>query len=170
MHLVVGYGNPLRTDDGLGWQAAVRLAALLPPEAGEVMAAQQLTPEMAEPISRAGLVVFVDAREGDQPGRIDCRTVVPARDTDLTFSHDVDPPSLLALARMLYAACPPAVIVTVDGADFGYGAELSPVVSAALPEVVQWVTQLVTGGPAGIDEAGGIVTKDTEAHHAGRAL
>jgi hydrogenase maturation protease len=148
--LVIGYGNPLRADDGLGWVVAQRLKTDL---AGDrslgdvvVLAEHQLTPELAEPISRARVVIFVDAREGDRPGRVDCRAFAPAGDGSLAFSHDVDPPSLVQMARLLYGACPTAVIISVDGEDFGYGTNLSPVVLAAVPEVIQRVRDVLVDG------------------------
>lgn len=146
--LVIGYGNPLRADDGLGWVVAQRLRSDLDGDrrTGDVvvLAEHQLTPELAEPISRAQLVVFVDARVGDQPGRVDCHVVVPTGGGSLAFSHDVDPTSLVQMARLLYGAYPRAVAVSVDGDDFGYGMTLSPMVDAAVPDVVQRVRELLT--------------------------
>ena len=143
MRLVIGYGNPLRADDGLGWQAALQLAEEIASDEVQVIAAHQLTPELAEPVSRASLVMFVDAREGPEPGRVRCDTLAPAGEAGLSFSHDVDPPAILALARWLYGSQPPALMISVDGDDFGYGAELSPVVQAALPTVLRTVTTLL---------------------------
>jgi hypothetical protein len=48
--LIIGYGNPLRTDDGLGWRAAYRLAASLKDAPVEALAVHQLTPELGEAI------------------------------------------------------------------------------------------------------------------------
>ena len=147
--LVIGYGNPLRADDGLGWAVAQRLRTDL---AGDrhfgdvvVLAEHQLTPEMAQPISRARLVIFVDAREGDQPGRVDWNEVAPTGDGSLTFSHDVDPPSLIQMARLLYASCPAAVVVSVVGERFDFGTALSPVVQTAVPDVIRRIRTLLTG-------------------------
>jgi hydrogenase maturation protease len=48
--LIIGYGNPLREDDGVGWQVADQL--LKNSEGSiKVLTAHQLTPELAEPIS-----------------------------------------------------------------------------------------------------------------------
>ena len=149
--LVVGYGNPLRADDGLGWVVAQRLSASLDGDGlfGDVvvLAEHQLTPELAEPISRARLVLFVDAREGDQPGRVGCQVLAPTGDGSLAFSHDVDPSSLIQMARLLYGARPTAVVVSVDGDQFGYGTALSTVVQAAIPGVIQRIRELL------VDEA-----------------
>jgi len=134
--LVIGYGNPLRADDGVGWHVAQQLAAVLSPDAATVITTHQLTPELAGPISRAGLVIFVDASAEGEPGHVASAAVPPQEGTSLTFSHDVEPQTLLGLAGALYGAYPPAVVVSVAGRDFGYGNELSPVVQAAIPRAL----------------------------------
>ena len=158
--LVIGYGNPLRADDGLGWVVAQQLRRELEGDrhCGDVvvLVEHQLTPELAEPISRARLVVFVDAREGHHPGRIDCRVVAPIGDGSLAFSHDIDPSSLVQMARLLYGARPTAIVVSVEGEAFGYGTTLSTAVQAAVPRVIHRVRELLTdealavGAPAAI--------------------
>ena len=152
MRLVIGYGNPLRADDGLGWIVAQRLRS---DASGDrsladvvVLAEHQLTPELAEPISRARFVVFVDAREGDRPGHVECNVVPPTEVGSLAFSHDVDPPSLVQMARLLYGACPTSVVISVDGEEFGYGTSLSHVVQSAVPEVVRRVRHVLASGEA----------------------
>ena len=69
--LVVGYGNPLRSDDGIGWHAADLLATDPRLAGAQVLTHHQLAPELAEDISRASLVVLVSAAassfaEGDR--------------------------------------------------------------------------------------------------------
>jgi hydrogenase maturation protease len=61
--LIIGYGNPLKSDDGLGWHAAQELSRELTPPGVKVIRAHQLTPELAEEASTAELVLFIDARE-----------------------------------------------------------------------------------------------------------
>lgn len=149
--LVIGYGNPLRVDDGVGWQVGQQLAHELSSDDISVIVVHQLTPELAEPIGRARLVIFVDACEGDAPGQVTCQVIEPAVETALTFSHDVNPPVLLAMALALYGACPTAVLVSVAGHDFGYGVGLSHVVHAALPEVVRRVRAILVDGVDPLD-------------------
>ncbi len=152
--LVLAYGNPLRSDDGLGRIVAQRLTSDLAGDSALadvlVLADHQLTPELAEPISRAQFVIFVDAREGEHPGRIDCRVVSPDGNGSMAFSHDVDPPSLMLLARLLYGSSPTAVVISVDGDDFGYGMELSPEVQATLPDVVKCIRDVLADGVAAL--------------------
>ncbi|MGE3268968.1 MAG: hypothetical protein AB7P40_09490, partial [Chloroflexota bacterium] len=117
-----------------------------------------LTPELAEPISRASLVFFVDAQEGAAgsdgavglPGQVHRYPVAPDSDGALAFSHDVDPPALLTLARVLYGACPPALVISVTGHDFGYGEGLSAPVQSALPAVLQQIRQALADHDAGV--------------------
>src|SRR5579862_3803538 len=68
--LIVGYGNPLRRDDALGWHASRLLAEALVGKDVEVITCHQLTPELAEPLSRCQRAVFIDADAEGKPGEI----------------------------------------------------------------------------------------------------
>jgi hydrogenase maturation protease len=149
--LVIGYGNPLRGDDGFGWQMAQQLAGLLPEDSATVLAAHQLTPELAEPISAASRVLFVDARDDGRPGELAVLGLTDDGAPPATFSHDVDPSALLTLALTLYGRCPPAVILSVGGSDFGYGLGLSPAVEAATPAALERAAELLGLQLAGPD-------------------
>jgi hydrogenase maturation protease len=135
--LIIGYGNPLRGDDGLGWRAAEQLA-LEWPEA-ETLTCQQLTPELAGPISRAARVAFVDAAAAGPPGAISQRRLEPDAAAPASFTHHVNPGVLLALSEKLFGHLPEAALFSVAGASFDFGQALSPAVEAALPELVRQV-------------------------------
>ncbi len=130
--LIIGYGNPLRRDDGFGWHAARRLRESMPDRDVEVLTVQQLTPELMEPVSRAGRVIFIDARAGGEAGTLLTRPVEPDRFSGTAFTHFATPAALLGGAAELYGAHPEAVLITCAGADFGFGDELSAPVQAAL--------------------------------------
>ena len=69
--LVLGYGNILRTDDGIGWRVAECLADD-PRLAGvSVIGCHQLTPELALDLSQASLAILVDAAVGPAAGTFD---------------------------------------------------------------------------------------------------
>jgi hydrogenase maturation protease len=143
--LVVGYGNSLRSDDGIGWHAA-RLLTADPRLAGaEVLARHQLAPELAEDISRAMLVVLVDASAEGDPGSVRVRKVEPCPAAPATWSHHLDPETLGGLAAALYGAVPPIVLVSVAAASLAEGDRLSGTLEAALPELVEVVADVVTG-------------------------
>ena len=157
--LVIGYGNPLLSDDGVGWHAAASLAAAL--LAGdsrlagvEILARHQLTPELALDISGASLVIFVDAVANEPPGSIAVRQLAgagPAPGSSApgagsapgATSHHVGPAVLLAMARDLYGATPDAFVVGVGVADMEVGEALTRAVAAALPAVADSVAGLV---------------------------
>lgn len=142
--LIIGYGNPLRGDDGLGWAAAELLDGLTDPAHVEIITCQQLTPDLAEAISRAGQVIFIDAAVEGTPGAVQIRplTTPPATD-DGTFTHHLDAPGLLELAASLYDVTPPAHLVTVRGYDFSFRDGLSDEMGGVLNEVVLAVLGLI---------------------------
>ena len=133
--LIIGYGNPLRGDDGFGWQAAIRLLELISDPEVEVMAVQQLTPELMEPVSRAGRVVFIDAAAAGEPGVLHQRPVSADPETR-RFTHHSTPGGLLAGAATLFGRAPEATLYSVPGQYFGFGERLTPPVERALAEVV----------------------------------
>jgi hydrogenase maturation protease len=141
--LVIAWGNPLREDDGVAWHVLEGLRTLrprpgLPPL--HLRHAQQLTPEMAECISRSQGVVFVDARREGAPGEIRCEPVAPAASTS-PLGHALSPQALLLLAEALYGRSPQAVVVSIAGQRFGMGDSLSPAVRRSLKWAVRAVVR-----------------------------
>jgi hydrogenase maturation protease len=144
--LVVGYGNPLRSDDGIGWHAARLLATDPRLDGARVLARHQLAPELAEDVSRASLVVLVDAAADGDPGSVSVRQIEPRPATPTpTWSHHLDPETLAGLAEALYGAVPPIVLVSVAAGSFAEGDGLSSPLRQVLPEVVEVVTGVVGG-------------------------
>ena len=128
MALIIGYGSPLRTDDALGGLIAATLGGI---------SVGQLTPELAEPISHADSVVFIDACFGETAGSIHCEKIEPQSITRLT--HTSNPAALLSAAETLYGYAPPAILVSITGVSFDYGDALSPQIQALLPTIIQQV-------------------------------
>jgi hydrogenase maturation protease len=141
--LVIGYGNALRTDDGLGRHAAERLAHDPRLVGATVMSRHQLTPELALDVSRAQLAVLVDARHDVPAGVLSVRAVTRTADARPSWSHHLDPASLLALADELYGHVPVMFTVGLGIASLEAGDDLSPAVRAALPTVIDAVADLV---------------------------
>ncbi len=147
--LVVGYGNALRSDDGLGWHAAEILADDPRLDGVTVLQRHQLTPELALDISRASLVVLVDASHGSPPGTVAIERVEPAGTGGTTWSHHLSPPSVLALASELYGRAPDAYLVSAGVESLAAGETLSPVVERAMPALVDAVVGLIATHTAG---------------------
>jgi len=141
--LVVGYGNALRTDDGLGRHAAERLADDPRLDGVTVIGRQQLTPDLALDVSRACLVVFVDASHGPPAGSFTIERMERTGTRATAWSHQLSPSSLVALARELYGEAPDVFLVSVGVKSLDLGDRLSPVVEATLPRLVDAVADLV---------------------------
>jgi hydrogenase maturation protease len=141
--VVVGYGNALRTDDGLGWYAADRLANDPRLTGVNVLQRHQLMPELALDISAAALVVLVDASHGLPPGTFIVTQVERASDAATTWSHHLSPASLVALAFELYGRAADVFLVSCGVESFEVGDRLSPAAEAALPRVVDAVVELI---------------------------
>lgn len=116
--LVVGYGNTLRGDDGVGQ----RLAWAIEDEGWEgvkTIACHQLTPEVAETVSRAEAVVFVDAEVGG-PAKSRIRRLEPGSSSRV-LAHAADPGTILALSRDAFGRAPRAWLLTVPAFETGFG-------------------------------------------------
>ena len=139
--LIVAYGNPLRGDDGVGWQAAILLSRELK-EQVQVLARHQLTPELAETLSQVAQVIFIDAACEGAAGQVRCRKVEGTVSAAQPFTHHVAPADLLSAAQHLYGHAPAGYLITINGGSFGYTETLSAAVQAALPSVVAQVRVL----------------------------
>lgn len=120
--LVIGYGNTLRSDDGLGPRLAEAVRDARWPGV-EALPCAQLTPELAEPISRSEAVVFVDAAAGGPPA-VRLRPAIPGPSSRI-LAHASSPETLLALARDAYGRAPRAWYLTAPAANLGFGEKLS---------------------------------------------
>ncbi len=146
--LVLGYGNELRGDDGAGPCVAEMLAARQL-RGVRVVTAHQLTPDFAELIARAGLVIFVDARVGGERTQV---SAVRASTTGDLQAHSSDPSALLALAETLYSQCPPAWCVSIPADSFEFGFGLSARTKAAALDALAAIVSLIDSFRARTEE------------------
>ncbi len=117
--IVIGYGNPLRGDDAIGWLAAQKLSEKFQDPQITIIASHQLTPEMSLSLSEHEKALFLDSKAGARVGRIQARSIHLKKDTPVgTFSHEVSPEGLLAQSKLLYGKAPKAFICTMECEDF----------------------------------------------------
>jgi hydrogenase maturation protease len=146
--VVAGLGSEYRRDDGAGLVVADRVASLFP----DVDAIGPL----AEPLDLLGrwddadLAVVIDTvRSGAIPGTItlidlgndevsETRPVVTA-----TSTHGIGLVGALRIARALECAPRRAVVVAIEGNEFGPGIGLSPAVDHAVNHAVEHVLELL---------------------------
>jgi hydrogenase maturation protease len=119
--LVIGYGNTLREDDGVGPRLAERVATWNRPGV-RALAVLQLLPELAEMLATARQVIFVDASVTEET--VQLRPLSPA-ETKYCLNHLADPRWLLSLTARLYSHHPRAWLLTIPASTLEFGEELS---------------------------------------------
>ena len=139
--LVIGYGNTLRSDDGVGLKVAEAVAALNLPGV-HTLICQQLLPEHAEPISQSERVVFVDAAF-DPPKEVRLRPLEPNESSQVP-GHAADPRTVLALARNVFGHAPCAWWLTIPASEFRFGEELSPLAQAGFETALAQIRALAS--------------------------
>lgn len=126
--LVLACGNPLRQDDGAAWEVARR--AMAAPQAGgvaiEVVTCMQYLPELAEALSQADGVAFIDASVNLRPGTAQVSPLASEPAGAAALTHHLGPAGLMSLARSLYGSAPGWVyLVEIGAAEFGVSETVS---------------------------------------------
>ncbi len=129
--LIIGYGNTLRSDDGVGPRLVEAVGNLRLPRV-RTLICQQLSPEHSGLVALAGAVIFVDAAV-DAPQQVQWREIKPGPAAQL-FAHAADPRTLLAFARDVFGQVPQAWWLTIPAVNLEFGEELSPVTEAGYRE------------------------------------
>lgn len=140
--LVIGYGNVLRRDDGVGPHVAEAVEAMNLPSV-RTLISQQLNPEHADLIARARRVVFVDAAVDCLDG-VKLRKLEPGTTTQL-MAHAADPRTMLALARDVFGRAPEAWCLTIPAINLGFGTDFSPQAEAGFRMAVAEIQRIAAG-------------------------
>ena len=137
---IVGVGNILMLDDGVGVHAARALAAIDLPE-GVVVLDAGTDPDAAYELEGANRVIVIDAaRGGEAPGTI---YRLPERLASETVGHDrtCHGMGLLQTLRDAPTDRRPAevIVLGIEPSVIDWGLDLSPDVEACLPRVIEIV-------------------------------
>jgi hydrogenase maturation protease len=149
--LLIGIGNPLRGDDGVGGRLVEELAEELggwSTPSAELRVVQQLTPELACTVAGAQRVLFVDACVSAGTGVPWLDVLQPDTCAGATAaglpSHQLEPAALLALAHTLYGWRGEGTLLRLPAFAFPHGQALSAPLLEALPaarRLVRWWLQ-----------------------------
>jgi len=137
---IIGVGNPLMADDGLGIVAAERLAALDWPPGVEVLDGGTGGLTLLDLLAGARAVILLDAvAMGAAPGTLRRFTAedlsdLPAESPGLSL-HGSGLSEVLALAREL-GSLPPLLLFGVEPSRVEVRIGLSPPVAAAMDELL----------------------------------
>lgn len=138
MTFIIAVGNPQRGDDG----AAAELCRMLGPGPWTVLETMELTPEMAETISGASLVVIADA--DCRAGEPELRPIGEDVPSPSPLTHSLSAGALVVAARRLFGFRGEAWLLCIPGEDFGLGQPLSAVARANTESAAQLARSLLS--------------------------
>ena len=141
--IVIGYGNTLRSDDGIGQRVALEVQGWKLPSVRS-LPLHQLTPELAETLQGAKAVIFVDADPSSQAeDMVQVCQIEPVDASNLPAGHTSDPRSLLALTQAVYGYSPPAWLITIPAINFEFGETFSPITEQGLTIALEQIRSLL---------------------------
>ncbi|MGF1541406.1 MAG: hydrogenase maturation protease [Pleurocapsa sp.] len=140
--LVIGYGNSLRSDDGIGVRIAEIVATWQLPQVRSRFI-HQLTPELAAEIAEVDVVIFVDAGWTKELDAIELRQLKPLNISEFR-THFGDPATILTLTHALYGKCPQAWWLIVPGVNFQFGDRFSGVAETGISQALTQIRKLIT--------------------------
>jgi hydrogenase maturation protease len=121
--LLIGIGNTLRGDDGVGIRVAEQARTRFPHL--DVLCVHGLAPELAEIVAQCDLLLIVDASTATPTLR--AGEVTPAASGGRLEAHAMTTPGILGLAATLYGRTPArSVLIEVPAFTCDFGEALSP--------------------------------------------
>jgi hydrogenase maturation protease len=157
--LLIGIGNVLRGDDGVGCRLAERLGEASLPGEVRVVAAHQLLPEHVDLLRELDRVIVVDAAVDVPAGQVAVTELATAGcegpglqapgPGPLVFHH-LTPAALLAACATLHGRAPRATLVRIGVASTEASTELSPEIEARFDGYCRVVRDLLSRQGPGI--------------------
>lgn len=151
--LIYGYGNPGRTDDGLGPALAAEVERWLPSAglAGVATDADyQLNLETSADLHGRDVVLFADATK--EAGVADIAVTPVAPSTEAAFClHSVSPGFVLNMCRRIYGAAPPVFLLRIRGYAWEIGEGLTVEAQRNLAAAFDFVRGWLAAG-GGVDD------------------
>ncbi|MEK7324858.1 MAG: hydrogenase maturation protease [Chloroflexota bacterium] len=159
--LIIGLGNPILGDDGVGWRVAEEVKRGL--EIGELETKSPILQSLIDVdcFSLGGLslmermigydrAILIDAvTTGQPPGtvyRFQLEDLPEVSCAHTTAAHDTSLQNALKLGRRMGAKLPSSVAVVGVEAErlYDFGEKLTPAVEAAVPQAVRAVMEIVS--------------------------
>jgi len=151
--VVIGVGNLLLRDEGVGIHAVRELPKRTLPPGVEVIDGGVAGIRLLDWFSEAQKLLLIDAAEmGLEPGAVARFTPEDVRfqSGDLKLStHDVALPEVLAIARAVNQCPSEVIILGIQPKEISWGMELTPEVRGAVPKVVELVLEEISDSAEG---------------------
>lgn len=141
--LILGLGNLLMSDDGIGLRVTEGLKQKKWPPGVVILEVGTSVIQYLKEISRTRKLIAVDAvRAGGKPGSIYRLTLDELADAPGQFeSHSFSLLQVIQLARYITGMPADIVIYGMEPGQLGPGTQISPVVQSALPKLIDQVTR-----------------------------
>ena len=149
--LVIGIGNQLRGDDGIGPALARRLSERALPDVSIKLEGGEALSLLAAWEGHDDVLLIDAAQTGAAPGTIHCFDAhcdgIP-KERFGASSHGFGVSQAVALARTLGRLPGRCRIIAIEGEAFGHGTSLSPRLTAATDTLVDEITAMIVQPPA----------------------
>jgi len=153
--VVLGIGNLIRGDDGLGVHVARALTARGCPDGVEVLDGGTAPLDALAAVGSVRRLVIVDAADlGEAPGTVRALSpddLIPATGDSVSL-HDLDLIWALNVLRLTGQEPREVVIVGVQPASMDWSTELSPAVAARLEDAIDAVLAAIPSRAAGCEK------------------
>lgn len=148
--LIVGLGNPILGDDGIGWRVAEAVRALAPPVEIDCLALGGLSlMERLIDYDRAIIIDAIQTQEGEigQVYTLGLDELPNFSAGHTTAAHDTSLATALNLGRSMGARLPSEVTIVAIEAKrvYDFSENLTPAVEKAIPAATQAVLALLQG-------------------------
>ncbi|MEJ5260079.1 MAG: hydrogenase maturation protease [Anaerohalosphaeraceae bacterium] len=144
--LILGIGNILLGDEGIGVRVIEHLRNLSLPDSVDILDGGTSGADLLDTLCSYERVILIDAINGNYPpGTIVQMTpdeLLPPNPSALSL-HDLDLPQTLAMAKMLGQAPKDIIIIGIQPEIIACTMELSPRLKRLLPEITKLVLSLL---------------------------
>jgi hydrogenase maturation protease len=146
--IMIGIGNPFRSDDGAGPAIVRLLEGQIPPEI-KCLEETGDGAELLDAWKGVECVILIDAIQSGAPPTTIYRFDARAESLPVWFSHasthTFGVAEAIELARHMDELPPKLIVYGIEGLDFSPGTELSPEVAEALPAISRLILREVLG-------------------------
>ncbi len=137
--LVIGYGNSLRCDDGVGQLVAIEVEKLNLYQVRSIYL-HQLTPELAEKIAEFENIIFIDASIESEQLKL---TKLKYSQVNNNWTHHLTPESLIYLTEFLYQKTPQAWLITIPIKKINFGEKISNFAEEGKQEALEIIKNMI---------------------------
>ncbi|MCX8026765.1 MAG: hydrogenase maturation protease [Thermodesulfovibrionales bacterium] len=140
---VVGYGNDLRGDDGIGIVAVRKIREFIKDTNVDTYEYHQLSIEVLPLLCRYDKIIFIDCSTDIAHAEVRCYQIQPDNNITLTMTHHLMPEQILQLIETLYNKTPIVYVCKIGGRVFDFGCEISQEVLASTPKIIKCCMELI---------------------------